>query len=66
MNDDKPLSERDFCEYFGITRFTCLRLRRKGLLPHVRLGGKVFYFKDEVLAFLRKDAGNLAPIKKAA
>lgn len=53
-SSSEPMTERELCAFFRITRMTAHRLRKKGELPFFQLGGQVYYLKDEVLACLRR------------
>jgi len=50
---EKPLTPREAEKFLGKTRQTFYKWRKKGLIkPHI-LGGRLYYFKSELLAAMK-------------
>lgn len=46
-----PLTEREFSKAIGVSISTVRSLRRAGVIPHVRVGRRVLYTRDDVAEF---------------
>ena len=52
---DGRMTRRDAALYLGLAEKTLAMRTMKGLSPHgVRVGGRVFYFKEELDRFVRE------------
>ena len=53
-SEDERLTPAETCKELGITRATLTRYDRAGLLPKYKIGGKCWYMKADVKAFISK------------
>jgi hypothetical protein len=47
------LTERQFCYYVKISRFTAFRMRKAGTLPHFKLNRRILYSYAHIEQFLK-------------
>jgi excisionase family DNA binding protein len=50
--DERLFSEREAAARLGISRPTLLRLRRRGVIGHFRIGARILYSEDALGEFL--------------
>ena len=48
------VDDREFCHELNINRKTSFNYRSKGLLPHLRIGGRIYYRLTDVLVFVER------------
>ena len=48
------VGSEDVCEYLGLSRSTLYDYRRRGLIPHYRIGGRYRFRLDEVEDWMQK------------
>jgi predicted DNA-binding transcriptional regulator AlpA len=59
-NEKKPMevyTSREVMALLKVSERTLYTYRKKGLLPHTKIGGRYLYLKEEVERLLRGDAG---------
>lgn len=50
---EKPLlTTAEVAELFSLSKRTVINWRAKKILPHYRIGGRIIYKRDEVMAFI--------------
>lgn len=47
------LKEAEFCKRVGISRVTAWRLRKRGVLPYLKVGSRIQYTEQQVQIFLK-------------
>jgi hypothetical protein len=47
------LKEVEFCRRVGISRVTAWRLRKRGVLPYLKVGSRIQYTEQQVRMFLK-------------
>ncbi len=54
MSEQKAtMTESEFAKAVGVSRVTLWRMRKKGELPHYRLGKRILYGQQHVTEFLK-------------
>lgn len=56
LSNDLLDGARAAAEYVGVKTRTIYNLTERGLLPHVKIGGRLFYRKSELEARFRSEA----------
>lgn len=51
---EKPIPQNEAFDFLGKSRQTFYKWRRKGLIEGHKLGGRIFYFKSELIEALNK------------
>ncbi|MCM3741503.1 helix-turn-helix domain-containing protein [Oceanobacillus luteolus] len=51
----RTLSVNDVAEFLGLHRDTIYELVREDKIPHIRLGGRIFFLEDVLEDWLRKE-----------
>ena len=54
MEKEEILTRKDVAELLHVTRQTVINYTKKGLLKSYKLGRRVLYLKDEVLAVIKE------------
>lgn len=49
------MTEKEACELLGIAEVTLWRERKKGRISFIRVGGKIRYFRSDVLIYLNRN-----------
>lgn len=55
LEDLVLLDPNDYCAYLNISSRTEFRHRRKGLLPHIRIRGRIYYTLADILEMLERN-----------
>ena len=58
------LDPNDLCSYFSISPRTEFRWRTKGLVPHIRLRGRIYYSLSDIRATLEKYNSSRATLNR--
>ena len=56
-NSDAPISQKEICEYLGITQPTLIKMRKRKEIPFKRAGARYLYNKADVSAAIEKKGG---------
>lgn len=56
---DEWLDNQDVCILMNISDRKLLSLRQKGIIPFSRIDRKVYYKKDDILNYMRKNLKNI-------
>jgi predicted DNA-binding transcriptional regulator AlpA len=52
MLDRVVLTELEFCKAVNISRTKCWRLRKRGQIPHLRIGDRIGFLQKHIDEFL--------------
>ena len=55
-----PITTKELCKYLKISSVTCIRWRKKGKIPFMKIGGSIRYDKAAVLAAIESSNGGKA------
>ena len=55
---EKPITTAELCSFLGITEPTVIRLRKRGKIPFLQIGGSIRYDKASVVQALEKNASS--------
>jgi hypothetical protein len=55
QESEKPLSQPEAIEFLGKSRQTLASWRRKGIISAHRLGGRIYYFKSDLLEAMKNN-----------
>ena len=58
---EKPITTAELCEFLGITEPTVIRLRKRGKIPFLQIGGSIRYNKSNVVQALEKNSTSKNP-----
>lgn len=53
----KPITTKELCKFLNISTTTCIRWRKKGRIPFLRIGGSVRYDRNAVITALESKNG---------
>lgn len=53
VDEKKPLSVGEAAEFLGIAKQSVYNGTSTGVIPHHKQGNKLFFFRDELLAWIR-------------
>lgn len=51
---ERPISQEEATAFLGLTRQGFYNLRRRGLVRSFKLGGRLFYYKSQLLSALQE------------
>jgi excisionase family DNA binding protein len=54
----KPFNTKELCRFLGISEPTCIRWRKKGKIPFLKVGGSIRYDKAAVIAAIESRKGS--------
>ena len=55
---EKPITTAELCSFLGITEPTVIRLRKRGKIPFLQIGGSIRYDKAGVVQALEKNSNS--------
>lgn len=51
---EQPIPQSEACKFLGKSRQTFVKWRREGLIQGHKMGGRIYFFKSELLASMKK------------
>ncbi|MHB1179051.1 MAG: helix-turn-helix domain-containing protein [Daejeonella sp.] len=57
INTEAPVSQKEICEFLGITQPTLIKMRNRREIPFKRAGARYLYNKADVSAAIEKKGG---------
>lgn len=53
VDEKKPLSPLEAAEFTGLAKQTIYKFTSEGNIPHHKRGGKLWFFRDELVAWIK-------------
>ncbi|HEV8079548.1 MAG TPA: helix-turn-helix domain-containing protein [Chitinophagaceae bacterium] len=61
---EQPITTRELCDFFRITEPTLIRLKKKGKIPFIEIGGSIRFDKAAVIKALEKNKSQKSNVFK--